>query len=61
MAVKFINFEMIAVDKYSLTTNFQFPVDILSFIKNQKGVTFEFKTNAWILPLDTYKEVLIHF
>ena len=61
IAIKYINFEMIQIDRYSVTSNFQIPSDVISFIKNQKSVSFEFQTNAWILPMDSYKEVLIHF
>ncbi|CDW72909.1 snf2 family n-terminal domain containing protein [Stylonychia lemnae] len=56
---KFINFELIHVDKYSITNNYQLPDDIHSILQEQQGLQYDFQNKSWVLGLETYKDVLI--
>ena len=47
------------MDKYTITNNYQLQGDLLKLIKEQPSVSYDFNNNTWVLPLSTYKEVLL--
>ena len=57
---KFINFELVHINKFAITSNFNLANDVMAVIKNIEGVSYDDRNKAWIVPVEYYKEVLIN-
>ncbi|TNV86910.1 hypothetical protein FGO68_gene11858 [Halteria grandinella] len=55
---RFINFEMVGVNKFEITTNTALATDIMKIVQCQSVFDYDVKDNAWILPITCYNDVL---